>query len=142
MAVGELMEGQRKLSLINSSTEISSTEIGVPSASGREPTATEVRGPNLKCFLRTLKDEAEVQLISDMLAETDWNRRKAARLLHISYRGLLYKIRQHAITRAPASRPSMTGDPSNGQKFARAAAAVTSQSLSSTMGADNSKSSR
>ena len=137
IAIGELLEGQRKLSLINSLTSI-----GVPFASGSQPTATEARGPNLKCFLRTLKHEAEVQLITDMLAETDWNRRKAARLLHISYRGLLYKIRQHAITRTPASRPRTAGDPIHGQTFARAAAAVTSQSSSPNPGADNSKSSR
>ena len=121
MAVGELVEAQRKLSSINSSTEI-----GVPFVSGAEETATEAQGPDLKGLLRTLKDETEMQLIADLLAETDWNRRKAARLLHISYRGLLYKIRQHAITRAPASRPTMAGDPVTiRQTFAKAAAAVT-----------------
>jgi len=132
MAIGELVEGQRKLSLIKSITEI-----GVPSARSSELTATEARGPNLKCLLRSLKHEAEVQLITEMLAETGWNRRKAARLLHISYRGLLYKIRQHAITRAPASRPRMAVDPIHGQTFAKAAAAVTSQSSSPNPGADS-----
>ena len=34
-------------------------------------------------------------------AETDWNRKHAARPLSLSYRGLLYKIRQHGITRLP-----------------------------------------
>lgn len=34
-------------------------------------------------------------------AETDWNRKRAARPLSLSYRGLLYKIRQHGITRLP-----------------------------------------
>jgi len=29
------------------------------------------------------------------LKRTGWNRKQAARLLRISYRGLLYKIRQH-----------------------------------------------
>ena len=137
MAIGELIEGQRKLSLINSFTETSS-----PSTSGPEPTAAEARGPDLKCLLRSLKHEAEVQLITDMLAETDWNRRKAARLLHISYRGLLYKIRQHAITRAPAGPPNMAGDPIPRQTFARAAAAVTNQISSPNTGAHNSKPSR
>jgi hypothetical protein len=32
------------------------------------------------------------------LEETRWNRKRATRLLGISYRGLLYKIRQHGIT--------------------------------------------
>jgi len=139
MAVEELLEGQRKLSLINSFMEI-----GVPCASASEHRATEAPGPDLKCLLRTLKNETEVQLITNMLAETDWNRRKAAKLLHISYRGLLYKIRQHAITRAPAGPPGMAGDPINigfVQTFARAAAAVTGQNSSDNTGTPNCKSS-
>jgi DNA-binding NtrC family response regulator len=47
-----------------------------------------------------LKNETELQAISRALQETRWNRKRAARLLNISYRGLLYKIRQHGITRA------------------------------------------
>jgi DNA-binding NtrC family response regulator len=138
MAIGELVEGQRKLSSVNSFTEIS-----VPSASGSEETRSEARGPDLKCVLRTLKDEAEVQLITNVLAETDWNRKKAAKLLHISYRGLLYKIRQHAITPPPASGPKMAGDRVGFRPtFAKAAAAVTSRNLSDNTGTDNSKSSR
>jgi len=31
------------------------------------------------------------------LEETRWNRKKAARLLEISYKALLYKIRQYGI---------------------------------------------
>ncbi len=54
---------------------------------------------NLKCLVRSLKVEAEIQAITKALAETNWNRKRAARLLNISYRGLLYKIRQHGITR-------------------------------------------
>lgn len=139
MAVEELLEGQRKLSLINSFMEI-----GVPYASGLEHRATEAPGPDLKCLLRTLKNETEVQLITNTLAETDWNRRKAAKLLHISYRGLLYKIRQHAITRAPAGPPGWSGDPTNigfAPTFARAAAAVTGQQSSDNTGTTNCKSS-
>jgi hypothetical protein len=84
-----------------------------------------------------------VQLITDMLAETDWNRRKAARLLHISYRGLLYKIRQHAITRTPAERTTMAGEPANTrQTFTKAAAAVTGQSSAHNTATHSSKSSR
>jgi two-component system, NtrC family, response regulator AtoC len=52
-----------------------------------------------KSVLRTLKDETEVTAITRALQETHWNRKRAARLLSISYRGLLYKIRQHGITR-------------------------------------------
>jgi DNA-binding NtrC family response regulator len=52
--------------------------------------------------LRALRARAEVQGIREVLALTGWNRKQAARLLKVSYRGLLYKIRQHNITREPA----------------------------------------
>ncbi len=56
---------------------------------------------NLKFLVRNLKVEAEIEAITKALAETNWNRTRAARLLNISYRGLLYKIREHGITRLP-----------------------------------------
>jgi DNA-binding NtrC family response regulator len=39
----------------------------------------------------------EKTLISDALTKTNWNRRKAAQLLDISYRSLLYKIKDYQI---------------------------------------------
>jgi transcriptional regulator with GAF, ATPase, and Fis domain len=48
--------------------------------------------------LRFFRDEAEVQAISSALSRTGWNRKRAAQLLSISYRGLLYKIRRHNIS--------------------------------------------
>jgi transcriptional regulator with GAF, ATPase, and Fis domain len=48
--------------------------------------------------LRSFRDEAEIHAISSALKQTGWNRKRAARLLSISYRGLLYKIRRHNIT--------------------------------------------
>jgi transcriptional regulator with GAF, ATPase, and Fis domain len=47
--------------------------------------------------LRFFRDEAEIRAISSALHQTGWNRKRAARLLSISYRGLLYKIRRHNI---------------------------------------------
>ena len=52
--------------------------------------------------LRSFRDEAEIHAISSALKQTGWNRKRAARLLSISYRGLLYKIRRHNITPSPA----------------------------------------
>lgn len=48
--------------------------------------------------LRSLRAEAEVYAITRTLEYTGWNRRRAAQLLSISYRGILYKIRQHNLT--------------------------------------------
>lgn len=52
--------------------------------------------------LRSLRAETEIQAISRALEESGWNRKHAAKLLSISYRGLLYKIRQYNIV--PAGR--------------------------------------
>jgi DNA-binding NtrC family response regulator len=57
--------------------------------------------PAARVTLRTLRAETEMQAISHALEQTGWNRKRAAQLLSISYRGLLYKIRQHNITRDP-----------------------------------------
>ncbi len=51
----------------------------------------------LKSLVRGLKDEAEMQAIRQALEETNWNRKKAASILNISYKALLYKIRQYGL---------------------------------------------
>ncbi|MFZ0277967.1 MAG: helix-turn-helix domain-containing protein [Candidatus Sulfotelmatobacter sp.] len=61
-------------------------------SAGLEPTA------NLS--LRSHRHEAEVHAISSALRQTGGNRKRAAKLLSISYRSLLYKIRQHNISPA------------------------------------------
>ncbi|MGA8489224.1 MAG: helix-turn-helix domain-containing protein [Terriglobales bacterium] len=49
--------------------------------------------------LRSLRAATELDAISRALEQVGWNRRRAAELLGVSYRGLLYKIRQYNITR-------------------------------------------
>jgi len=55
-------------------------------------------GPPPRATLRALRDRTEIYAISQALEESGWNRKRAAKLLSISYRGLLHKIRQHNIT--------------------------------------------
>jgi two-component system response regulator AtoC len=62
-----------------------------PSRNGSEPTG------GLKSLARSAKDEAEAEAIAKALDETNWNRKQAAALLQISYKALLYKIRQYGI---------------------------------------------
>jgi two-component system, NtrC family, response regulator AtoC len=62
-----------------------------------ESTAVEKPASNPKPTLRSLRAAAEVLAIRQALEETGWNRKRAAQLLSISYRGLLYKLRQHSI---------------------------------------------
>jgi two-component system response regulator AtoC len=52
---------------------------------------------SLKLLARNAKGEAERHAIQQALEETHWNRKAAARLLDISYRGLLYKIQEYGL---------------------------------------------
>ncbi len=52
---------------------------------------------DLKSLVRSLKDKAEIKAISDALQRTNWNRKAASRLLNISYKALLYKIREYGL---------------------------------------------
>lgn len=54
--------------------------------------------PTVDFSLRSIRYAAEVQAINCALQQTGGNRKRAAKLLSISYRSLLYKIRQHNIT--------------------------------------------
>jgi transcriptional regulator with PAS, ATPase and Fis domain len=54
-------------------------------------------GGGLKSLSRSAKDEAEAGAITQALEQTNWNRKQAAALLKISYKALLYKIRQYGI---------------------------------------------
>jgi DNA-binding NtrC family response regulator len=71
---------------------------------GRQEIAT-VAGPTpaVDLSLRSHRNEAEVHAINYALRQTGGNRKRAAKLLSISYRSLLYKIRQHNIT--PVASP-------------------------------------
>lgn len=51
-------------------------------------------GISLKAVARAASHEAEKELILDVLTRTRWNRRRAAQELQISYKALLYKLKQ------------------------------------------------
>ena len=66
-------------------------------AAAPEPPALEVpehRGYSLKAAARAASREAERQLILKALGHTRWNRKRAAQELQISYKSLLYKLKQ------------------------------------------------
>jgi two-component system response regulator AtoC len=54
----------------------------------------------LKSLARSAKDEAEALAITQALEQTNWKRKQAATVLQISYKALLYKIRQYGIAEA------------------------------------------
>jgi two-component system, NtrC family, response regulator AtoC len=70
-----------------------------------DPAASDANQSDPHFSLRSLRAEAEIYAISRTLEYTGWNRRRAAQLLSISYRGILYKIRQHNLT--PNSAPEI-----------------------------------
>jgi two-component system response regulator AtoC len=72
--------------------EMAATRQGTAS---REETVVPSREQGgLKALVRSLKDEAEMEAIADALEKTNWSRKEAARMLGISYKALLYKMRQ------------------------------------------------
>lgn len=63
----------------------------------------------LKSLARSAKDEAEAEAIAKALNQTNWNRKQAAALLKISYKALLYKIRQYGIAEAKSHHKLSAG---------------------------------
>lgn len=63
----------------------------------------------LKKFSKMASQQAERFLILEALKQTRWNRKRAARLLGISYRALLYKIREAGFAAKKQPRNSVPG---------------------------------
>lgn len=65
-----------------------------------------IDGPvSLKKITREATREIERKVILRVLEQNNWNRKKAARALSISYRALLYKIRDVGLPAARSGRP-------------------------------------
>jgi DNA-binding NtrC family response regulator len=58
-------------------------------------------GVSLKDIARAAAREAERELILRMLTRTRWNRKEAAEILGISYKALLYKIKENGLDKTP-----------------------------------------
>ncbi len=87
---------------------------GAPGGNGRDPrvvppaaspasiaaAAAEAGNYSLKDISRTAAREAERELILKMLQQTRWNRKETAEILGISYKALLYKIKENGLDKA------------------------------------------
>ena len=62
--------------------------------------AAEAGNYSLKDISRTAAREAERELILKMLQQTRWNRKETAEILGISYKALLYKIKENGLDKA------------------------------------------
>lgn len=65
----------------------------------------------LKKLARSAMGEAETEAMSQVLNRHNWNRKQAASELKISYKALLYKIRQYGLSpnREPQTRAKLAG---------------------------------
>jgi len=68
---------------------------GESSAPYEVPVFSEGDGYSLKARIGKIIAGEEKKLIAEVLNKTNWNRRKAAEMLDISYRSLLYKIKDY-----------------------------------------------
>ena len=72
----------------------------LPSSSpltGALPNSNEPETYSLKVRIGKTVAHEEKKLIAEVLNKTNWNRRKAADMLQISYRSLLYKIKDYQL---------------------------------------------
>jgi two-component system response regulator AtoC len=122
IAHGIAMAAQRQSSVISRQSPVNGRQSSIPSrafaAVGAGPVAVPppVAGPmtpteiacaaaeagnySLKDISRTAAREAERELIFKMLQQTRWNRKETAEILGISYKALLYKIKENGLDKA------------------------------------------
>ncbi len=92
---------RRYLILGDEDLAMSELQINSRSNADMRPAFSFTGDPNdtsgLKSLARSVKNEAEAAAIAHALEQTNWHRQKAATLLRISYKALLYKIKQYEL---------------------------------------------
>jgi two-component system response regulator AtoC len=78
-------------------SELQPRNDGTGGAGGEASSKSANGAGGLKSLARNAKDGAEAEAITRALEQTNWNRKQAATVLQISYKALLYKIRQYGI---------------------------------------------
>ena len=91
--IADLLTGQNA-GLKNISPEITKSS---PVFDRRQSPPGDTEGFSLKKAVSEIVSREEKTLIAKALTKTNWNRRKAAELLEISYRSLLYKIKEYGL---------------------------------------------
>jgi two-component system, NtrC family, response regulator AtoC len=74
--------------------QLATAELGAAAGETRKTDAAVRHNHSLKAAARAASREAERELIMKALARTRWNRKRAAQELQISYKSLLYKLKQ------------------------------------------------
>ena len=74
--------------------QLAIAELTAGASAPRKPEPATTRSHSLKAAARAASREAERELILEALTRTRWNRKRAAQDLQISYKSLLYKLKQ------------------------------------------------
>lgn len=90
--VRELENLARRIVLLGDSRKAIEELVEIPRLD--QASTTESANSSLKAAARTASRRAERELIAKALERTHWNRKRAAKELQISYKSLLYKIKQ------------------------------------------------
>jgi len=88
------LENMIKKIVALSDENLATEELTRPASVPRENPTVDARSYSLKAAARAASREAERELIMKALARTRWNRKRAAQELQISYKSLLYKLKQ------------------------------------------------
>jgi two-component system response regulator AtoC len=66
---------------------------------GTDPFEAILEGKSLREVTKKAVEEAEKQVILKVLSKTRWNRKKACEILELSYKSMLFKIREYGLDR-------------------------------------------
>ena len=88
------LENMVKKIVVLGDENLAAMELVTPAPKLRMDRVAEARSYSLKAAARAASREAERELIMKALARTRWNRKRAAQELQISYKSLLYKLKQ------------------------------------------------
>ena len=94
-----LASGSRALAAVGAGS-VASSPAGPLTPTEIASAAAEAGNYSLKDISRTAAREAERELIFKMLQQTRWNRKETAEILGISYKALLYKIKENGLDKA------------------------------------------
>ncbi len=88
------LENMVKKIVVLGDENLATMELATPTPEPRMERLAQARSYSLKAAARAASREAERDLIMKALARTRWNRKRAAQELQISYKSLLYKLKQ------------------------------------------------
>jgi DNA-binding NtrC family response regulator len=97
MLLGDWEAVRQELVLRETRETKAATAVSVSALPKEEGKSERKLFPSLREVKKEATREAESRLISAVLRDTGWNRRKAARILGISYKALLYKIKEYGL---------------------------------------------